>query len=131
MLEYMLCRPQDSGFFDQALEYIVLDEAHLYTGTLAAEIALLLRRLRDRCGVAPELITHIATSATLGGSFEDMGKFASTIFSAPQASVEVIGGKKAPVQFQGEEAQDFPAPLQPRSLVIPISMSLRLVRMAG
>lgn len=29
MLEYMLCRPQDSGFFDRALEYIVLDEAHL------------------------------------------------------------------------------------------------------
>ena len=83
MLEYMLCRPQDSGFFDQALEYIVLDEAHLYTGTLAAEITLLLRRLRDRCGVAPEVITHIATSATLGGTLEDMGRFASTIFSVP------------------------------------------------
>jgi DEAD/DEAH box helicase domain-containing protein len=68
MLEYMLCRPQDSGFFDDALEYIILDEAHLYTGTLAAEIALLLRRLRDRCGVAPEAITHIATSGHFGGN---------------------------------------------------------------
>ena len=111
MLEYMLCRPQDSGFFGEALEYIVLDEAHLYTGTLAAEITLLLRRLRDRCGVAPELITHIATSATLGGTLEDMGRFASTIFSVPQTSVKVIEGKQAPLQFDAEEAGDFPVPV--------------------
>ena len=111
MLEYMLCRPQDSGFFDEALEYIVLDEAHLYTGTLAAEITLLLRRLRDRCGVAPELITHFATSATLGGTLEDMRHFASTIFSVPEAAVDVFEGKPAPIQFDAEEAGDFPAPI--------------------
>jgi hypothetical protein len=111
MLEYMLCRPQDSGFFDQALEYIVLDEAHLYTGTLAAEITLLLRRLRDRCGVTPELITHIATSATLGGTLENIGRFASTIFSVPLTSVEVIEGEEAPLQFDTEGAKDFPAPV--------------------
>jgi ATP-dependent helicase YprA (DUF1998 family) len=29
MLEYMLCRPQDQGFFGSALQFIVLDEAHL------------------------------------------------------------------------------------------------------
>lgn len=46
MLEYMLCRPEDQGFFGPALRYVVLDEAHLYTGTLAAEITLLLRRVR-------------------------------------------------------------------------------------
>ena len=40
MLEYMLCRPQDSVFFGPALRAVVLDEAHLYTGTLAAEITL-------------------------------------------------------------------------------------------
>ena len=40
MLEYMLCRPQDSVFFGIALRAVVLDEAHLYNGTLAAEIAL-------------------------------------------------------------------------------------------
>jgi ATP-dependent helicase YprA (DUF1998 family) len=60
MLEYMLCRPQDNGFFGGALEYIILDEAHLYTGTLAAEITLLLRRLRSRCGVEANQITAVA-----------------------------------------------------------------------
>ncbi len=53
MLEYMLSRPQDSVFFGPGLRTVVLDEAHLYTGTLAAEITLLMRRLFLRCEVAP------------------------------------------------------------------------------
>jgi DEAD/DEAH box helicase domain-containing protein len=99
MLEYMLCRPQDRGFFGSALEYVVLDEAHLYTGTLAAEITLLLRRLRDRCGVAPNEITHIATSATLGGTSDDLRRFAATVFSVPESSIRVLVGTKALSQF--------------------------------
>jgi len=97
MLEYMLCRPQDREFFGPALRYIVLDEAHLYTGTLAAEITLLLRRVRDRCGVSPEQITHIATSATLGGTTEDLESFAATIFSVPHKLVKIVQGATAPL----------------------------------
>jgi hypothetical protein len=101
MLEYMLCRPQDARFFGSALQYIVLDEAHLYTGMLAAEITLLLRRVRDRCGVAPELVTHLATSATLGGTSEDLTNFAATIFSVPNSSIKTIKGKIAEPDFRG------------------------------
>ncbi len=97
MLEYMLCRPQDAPFFGSALRYIVLDEAHLYTGTLAAEITLLLRRVRDRCGVSSEKIGHIATSATLGGSDEDLRQFTSTMFSVPVNLVEPIHGEPSPL----------------------------------
>jgi hypothetical protein len=94
MLEYMLCRPQDSVFFGDALRTIVLDEAHLYTGTLAAEITLLLRRLYARCGVAPDNILQIATSATLGtGVREELQDFAATIFSKRPADVHVIVGE--------------------------------------
>lgn len=110
MLEYMLCRPQDRGFFGSALEYIVLDEAHLYTATLAAEITLLLRRLRDRCGVAPEQITHIATSATLGGTADELKRFAATVFSVPESSTHVIEGTKAPLQFDTPELSNIPRP---------------------
>src|SRR5437016_14592875 len=94
MLEYMLCRPQDAVFFGKSLRAIVLDEAHLYTGTLAAEITLLLRRLLDRCQVAPERIMHIAASATIGGTTNDLKEFAATIFSLPQDLVEVVTGEK-------------------------------------
>lgn len=108
MLEYMLCRPQDSGFFGGALEYIILDEAHLYTGTLAAEITLLLRRLRSRCGVEPNQITHIATSATLGGGPDRLREFGAKVFSVRK--VEFIEGKKAPLHFDCQEALGTPHP---------------------
>ena len=110
MLEYMLCRPQDRGFFGSALEYVVLDEAHLYTGTLAAEITLLLRRLRDRCGVVPNEITHIATSATLGGTSDDLRRFAATVFSVPESSIRVLVGTKAITQFDVPEATNAVPP---------------------
>src|ERR1022692_2153815 len=102
MLEYMLCRPQDQEFFGPALRYVVLDEAHLYTGALAAEITLLLRRVRDRCRVSPERITHIATSATLGGTKEDLEKFAATVFSVPPRLVKVFQGTQAPLPAPSE-----------------------------
>jgi DEAD/DEAH box helicase domain-containing protein len=103
MLEYMLSRPQDAVFFSKALRAIVLDEAHLYTGTLAAEITLLLRRLLDRCEKTSEHILQIATSATIGenaaGALE---KFASQIFTKDEALVKVIRG----------ESMRVPLPLQ-------------------
>ena len=94
MLEYMLCRPQDAVFFGDALRAIVLDEAHLYTGTLAAEITLLLRRLYDRCGVDSESVLQIATSATLGsGDDSELQEFAATIFSKDPFRVRSIVGE--------------------------------------
>ena len=81
MLEYMLCRPQDASFFGRALRAFVLDEVHLYSGTLAAEICLLMRRVALRCGVSPDKILHIATSATLGGNATDLRHFGAALFS--------------------------------------------------
>lgn len=104
MLEYMLCRPQDSCFFGSDLRSIVLDEAHLYSGTLAAEIALLLRRVRVTCGVRPEALIQIATSATLGGDDEDRRRFGSQIFARPRDAVRVVRGEAAPLDLGNREA---------------------------
>lgn len=94
MLEYMLCRPQDAVFFGPALRHIVLDEAHLYTGTLAAEITLLLRRLMIRCGVKPENVQQFATSATLGtGDTDELLNFAAQVFSKPRRLIHVLEGE--------------------------------------
>lgn len=92
MLEYMLCRPQDAVFFGDALRCVILDEAHLYTGALAGEITLLLRRLLDRCGVASSQILQLATSATMGGNDEDLRQFAATLFSKEPRLVNVVRG---------------------------------------
>lgn len=108
MLEYMLCRPQDGVFFGDALEAIVLDEAHLYSGTLAAEITLLLRRVLERCGRRPEQVLQIATSATLGGSDSDLTAFISTLFSKPQENVHLVRGEIAPLELPDAQPPDSP-----------------------
>jgi len=52
MLEYLLLRPKDSPFFDgeyaRKWKFLVLDEAHIYTGAMGIEMAMLIRRLKDR-----------------------------------------------------------------------------------
>jgi len=96
MLEYMLCRPQDAPFFSSALRALVLDEAHLYSGTLAAEICLLLRRVMLRCGVSANNVLQIATSATLGGGADGIREFAASLFSKDKSLVFYFQGK--PVQ---------------------------------
>lgn len=96
MLEYMLARPQDQCFFGPALQAIVLDEAHLYTATLAAEITLLLRRVLDRCQKRPEEVMFLATSATIGsGDPQELIEFGNQLFS--RSDVQLIAGQKAPL----------------------------------
>jgi hypothetical protein len=110
MLEYMLSRPQDAPFFGPALRAQVLDEIHLYTGTLAADICLLLRRVLIRCGVDPNHVLHIATSATLGGSQEDLRAFGARIFSKDPDLVRCLRGKS----FRRELPPAAPPESEPR-----------------
>ncbi|MGD9959043.1 DEAD/DEAH box helicase [Nocardioides sp.] len=87
MLEYLLLRPQDMALFPEGQDtwrFIAVDEAHVYDGTQGAEIAMLLRRVRDR--VAPDrTIQCIATSATVGGDTDPgaVTRFATNLFGQP------------------------------------------------
>ena len=66
MLEYMLLRPAERHLTSKAtahLEFLVLDELHTYRGRQGADVAMLLRRLRERTG-NPNLL-HVGTSATM------------------------------------------------------------------
>ena len=118
MLEYMLCRPQDNVFFGPGLQAVVLDEAHLYSGTLAAEITLLLRRLYLRCGVSPDNVLGMATSATLGdGSSETLEPFAACLFSKRRELSKHIAGRAIQPDYAdgnaGTTADDLQALHQP------------------
>jgi len=83
MLEYLLLRPADLDLFEgQSWRFIALDEAHVYDGAKAAEVAMLLRRLHDR--VAPEQpLQCIATSATVGDDPAKVTDFARKLFNVP------------------------------------------------
>ena len=113
MLEYMLCRPQDQVFFGKNLRAVILDEAHMYSGTLGAEIKLLLRRLYLRCGVSSGQVLNIATSATIGtGKVEPLHEFAQQIFSKPASAVEIIEGQRTrvvvePINTKSPKADDL------------------------
>ncbi len=96
MLEYMLARPQDAPFFGEGLEVVVLDEAHLYTGTLASEIMFLLRRVLLRCGRTATDVLHLATSATLGGDDDELRAFLSQLTATPADRARVIRGRPQP-----------------------------------
>lgn len=90
MLEYLLLRPRDHAFFDSTpsfWRFLVLDEAHIYDGALGIELAMLLRRLKDRVvGSEAGRLRCIATSATLGrgrADFPDAVAFATNLFGEP------------------------------------------------
>jgi len=97
MLELMLTRPDEFAFVDAstaALQFVVLDELHTYRGRQGADVAMLLRRLRDRSGNADLLC--IGTSATMvsGGTHADrratVAQVASTIFGLDVPPANVI-----------------------------------------
>ncbi len=77
------------------LRFLVLDELHTYRGRQGADVALLVRRVRER--LSPEKLQCIGTSATMAseGSLEDKGRVvarvASKLFSIeiPESNVIV------------------------------------------
>lgn len=97
MLEYILTRPGEGVFVDQGkadLRFVVLDELHTYRGRQGSDVALLVRRLRERSG-NPRL-QCIGTSATMaaGGSREERRRavslFASQLFGVDMEPESVI-----------------------------------------
>jgi hypothetical protein len=105
MLEYALARPADARIFSPDFarpELVVLDEAHVYAGAMAAELTLLMRRAWLRWGVTePGAVQGIATSATMTQGITDgralLRSFAARLLSKSDADVEpVVGGRVIP-----------------------------------
>ena len=112
MLEYLLLRPKDSPLFDGATggswRHIVLDEVHVYSGAEGAEVAMLMRRLRDRINSSERgRLQCFGTSATLGRGerdYPELAEFGSTLFDEPfdwdpeaPDHQDVIGARRKPL----------------------------------
>jgi hypothetical protein len=88
MLEYLLLRPADTSLFDgptgRHWRFIVLDEVHVYDGAQGAEVAMLLRRVRDRVNESERgRIQFVGTSATLGSgesAYPALAEYAKLLF---------------------------------------------------
>lgn len=101
MLELMLVRPKDQSILSKSsgqLKYVVIDEAHSYTGSNAAELTLLLRRTLQAFNVSPGDVRFIATSATIGDdsdtSTQALKKFLADIAGTDEEKVDVIRGQR-------------------------------------
>jgi len=100
MLEYLTVRRKDRPILDASrgkLRWIILDEAHSYTGSNAAEIALLLRRALLAFDVTPDQVRFVATSATIGEGAdvtEELRRFLRDVSGAPEEHVHVVVGHR-------------------------------------
>jgi ATP-dependent helicase YprA (DUF1998 family) len=104
MLEYMLMRPLERPVFDMTRSWLeanpdekfllIIDEAHLYRGAAGAEVALLLRRLRSRLGIAPGRLQVIATSASFGRP-EYAREFAAQLSGKSAMDFQTVQGQLA------------------------------------
>lgn len=105
-LELLLTRKQDADLFTNApLSFIVLDEAHTYSGASGAEVACLVRRLRSFAGRTSDEVTCIATSATIvdpEGSNEVAPEFLSRLCGVPQEKVALVEEEYQDLDWPGK-----------------------------
>lgn len=101
MLEYMLVRTADAPILAQSkgkLEWVVLDEAHTYIGSQAAEAALLIRRVLFAFGVKPDDVRFVATSATIGDPEGEAGRnlrrFLADVAGVEPNRVHLVSGNR-------------------------------------
>ncbi|SUO92299.1 DEAD/DEAH box helicase [Suttonella indologenes] len=119
MLEYMLVRQADAPIVqkskeNQSLRWIVLDEAHSYIGSQAAEIALLLRRVVQAFGKQSHEIRFIATSATIADAKAEQAlqSYLSDLAGVPKEQITVISGQRHFESFPLGTGQQSLAELQ-------------------
>lgn len=110
MLEYMLVRQKDEPILAKSkgkLRWIVLDEAHTYIGSQAAELSLLLRRVMHGFDVTPDQVRFVATSATIGGndSDDELKAFLADVAGVDITQVYLVKGHR-----EITELSDFETP---------------------
>ena len=70
MLDYLLVRPRDARLWrvnePDTLRYLVVDELHTFDGAQGADLACLIRRIKERVKTPREHLCCVGTSATLG-----------------------------------------------------------------
>jgi DEAD/DEAH box helicase domain-containing protein len=121
MLEYMLVRNADVPILEKSegtLRWILLDEAHTLTGSKAAEMALLIRRVVTAFAVNINDIRFAITSATVGsGNTSSLKKFMSDLCGIQQTQIVVIQGDRVNDQFEDKNITDLSNTLTKNNII--------------
>lgn len=112
MLELLLTRNDDAALFREEikrnLRFLVLDELHTYSGKQGADVAFLIRRLKQKTETKSKLIC-IGTSATMAndidgaGSADAVAGFATRIFGEDFSGANVVVEEEdKTIEFNGD-----------------------------
>ena len=124
MLDYLLLRGRDKPLWDQnapeTLKFLVVDEMHTFDGAQGADLALLIRRLKNRLNSPDGHLTCVGSSATLGsgeGAKKELREYAQTIFGETfdEDAVVTETRQSASEVFDHPEYTDRPDPADVRA----------------
>src|SRR4051794_20799835 len=123
MLELVLTRPDERKRLvraAQGLRFLALDELHTYRGRQGADVAMLVRRLRDQC--AAEDLQVVGTSATMasGGTLAERNAVVSRV------ATRLFGTEVTPQRVIGETLVRATAALD----VVPEALAASVIRNA-
>lgn len=111
MLEYVLVRGADQPMLQDSaghLRWIIIDEAHSYSGSAAVELSYQIKRVLNAFGVTANDVRFACTSATLGSDDEQrqLKGFFSTITGQDADRIEIIGGQRIVPQLDRAHLQN-------------------------
>ena len=106
MLEYVLVRQSDQVMLEKSagkLRWIIIDEAHSYSGSAAVELAYQIKRILDAFQVKAKDVRFACTSATIGGEdgAASLIQFIKDIIGQPVEQIKVINGNRLVPQIDG------------------------------
>ena len=123
MLEYMLVRNADVPILEKSkgtLRWILLDEAHTLTGSKAAEMALLIRRVIIAFKVGIKDIRFAITSATVGAgksSTDSLKKFMANLCGIGTNQIEIITGKRVNSDIDDKDIPNLSKRLSQKNII--------------
>lgn len=99
MLEYILVRKSDQKMLQESagkLRWIIIDEAHSYSGSAAVELAYQIKRILDAFDVQANEVRFACTSATIGGQegVESLIDYISMVTGQDKSQIAVIDGER-------------------------------------
>ena len=113
MLNYMLIRPLEQPIFDKTQKWlsendnnqlvIIIDEAHLYSGSQGTEVAMLLERPMRLNLKKNKQLRVIGTTASMED--EDFAEFMSQLSGASKDSFKVLSSEKYKIKIQTSNSE--------------------------
>lgn len=109
MLEYILVRDQDVNMINNSrrLKWIVIDEAHTYSGSSAVELGNQIKRVLNAFDVTLNDVQFACTSATIGDGSDPkpLVDFISQLTGQDPARIRVINGERHLPELDETELQ--------------------------